>query len=269
MLDAAALVPLASLSTAPRVSPSKPRLRPPVSPPLASSVSLPPRRRRHDLNPSPPPVSRPPSSSTRPPLFLKDRVVNVAGKIVARYKNTYGNYDSEACVLFDKQNDFEPVKMNNNMSNYAVAVDGFAIIVDAGNFLYRPIKWRHWSGSEEDEPDNESSSTSSSSNNDNPRCHHHCEESKLYSSELTEVYSIFIGRKRKEALKILGTVELSSEYHSTQHYVFKSTGNDGVEVENSQKVLPVMGVHMSSVYMTFYASSMLDLKVNLEDVFGK
>ncbi|VFQ70206.1 unnamed protein product [Cuscuta campestris] len=46
----------------------------------------------------------------------KDRVVNVAGKIVARYKNTYGNYVSEACILFDKQNDFEPVKMNNNMS---------------------------------------------------------------------------------------------------------------------------------------------------------
>ncbi|VFR00869.1 unnamed protein product [Cuscuta campestris] len=45
------------------------------------------------------------------------RVVNVAGKIVARYKGTYGNYNSEACVLFEKQNDFEPVQMKNNLES--------------------------------------------------------------------------------------------------------------------------------------------------------
>ncbi|VFQ96936.1 unnamed protein product [Cuscuta campestris] len=174
MLDAAALVPLASPSTAPRVSPSKPRLRPPVSPPLASSVSLPPRRRRHDLNPSPPPMSRPPSSSTRPPLFLKVTMQWLwMGLPLLWMREIF-------CT---------------------VLLSGVTGVVQK-----------------------------------KMRCHHHCEESKLYSSELTEVYSIFIGRKRKKALKILGTVELSSEYHSTQHYVFKSTSNDGVEVENSQKV---------------------------------
>ncbi|VFQ74728.1 unnamed protein product [Cuscuta campestris] len=45
----------------------------------------------------------------------KGRVVNVAGKIVARFKNTYGNYDSEGCVLFEKQDGFEPVVMNNEL----------------------------------------------------------------------------------------------------------------------------------------------------------
>ena len=38
--------------------------------------------------------------------------LNVNGKIVARYANTYGNYSSEDCVLFEKQDSDLPVEIN-------------------------------------------------------------------------------------------------------------------------------------------------------------
>ncbi|VFR00921.1 unnamed protein product [Cuscuta campestris] len=64
------------------------------------------------------------------------------------------------------------------------------------------------------------------------------------------------------ALKIFGTIELSSGKNS--HYLFKRTGNDGVEIEDSQKVLPLGDVHMR-----LDECSMPELKANLKDVGGK
>jgi hypothetical protein len=42
---------------------------------------------------------------------ISKEIVNVNGKIVARYADTYGNYSSLKCVLFKKQDtEFEPVE---------------------------------------------------------------------------------------------------------------------------------------------------------------
>ncbi|RAL50584.1 hypothetical protein DM860_014526 [Cuscuta australis] len=64
------------------------------------------------------------------------------------------------------------------------------------------------------------------------------------------------------ALNIFGTVEVS--INNNTHYLFKSNSNDGAEVEDSQKVLP-----LNVTCTSFDDYGVLELKVNLEDVCGK
>ncbi|VFQ70256.1 unnamed protein product [Cuscuta campestris] len=225
-------------------------------------------------------------------------VVNLAGKIFARYKNTFGNYNSKPCVLFEKQNGSESVKMNNKLgmsrkllrlpaySSLEVELDlmdvntkkpikktfkcfnedgifaGDRVLDVEGDFaiiLIRAlISYPQKSSVDKIKANNEMSLY----NTGNPR-YDVGQESTLIPSMFVEFYSIFIGHKKMgSALKIFGTVELSSGKNS--HYLFKRTGNDGVEIEDSQKVLPLGDVHMR---LDEY--SMPELKVDLKDVGGK
>ncbi|VFQ70218.1 unnamed protein product [Cuscuta campestris] len=228
-------------------------------------------------------------------------VVNLAGKIVARYKNTCGNYNSEPCVLFEKKNGFEAVNMKERLcmsrrwlglhayssleidldltdfntgkklanktvevfcrdeiyaGECAVDVGGFAIVVDASLFPFPHCGWSDWDNVKYD-------NKSFSSKNGNPRSLDQDRESILRPSDLVEFYSLFIGCKTMgTALNIIGTVEFSSDNNT--HYLFQRMGDDGVEVEDSQKVLP-----LNDVYTLFDECSTLEMKVNLEDVGGK
>ncbi|VFQ70321.1 unnamed protein product [Cuscuta campestris] len=248
--------------------------------------------------------------SVRPSSKDMGGVVNIAGKIVARYKNTCGNYTSEPCILFEKQNEFEPVKMNRKLGmsrawlglpayssleldldlrdidtnkkltrrvellgengmhagEYAVAVDDFAIVVDAALFTFPLAGHSGWSDSNNHKKLCslvEFMLESSSLNNGNLWSHDQGGESILKPSKLVEFYSIFIGRKKMAALNIFGTVEVSINNNYT-HYLFKSNSNDGADIEDSQKVLP-----LNVTCVSFDDYGMLELKVNLEDVCGK
>ncbi|VFQ70319.1 unnamed protein product [Cuscuta campestris] len=241
--------------------------------------------------------------SVRPSSQDMGRVVNIAGKIVARYKNTCGNYTSEPFILFEKEGEFEPVQMNNELrmsrewlgmpayssleldldlrdfdtnkkltrrvellgencmyaAEYGAAVDGFAIAVDAGLYPY-PLNGVGWGDCFSDK--NLLSLLnfeleSSSPNNGNLWCH----DQGLKPSPLVEFYSIFIGCKKRVALKVVGTVEFSSDGNT--RYLFKSDSNDGVEVEDTQKVIP-----LKVACMNFGHYDSLEFKVNLEDVGG-
>ncbi|VFR00926.1 unnamed protein product [Cuscuta campestris] len=80
---------------------------------------------------------------------------------------------------------------------------------------------------------------------------------------ILEFYSIFIGRKKMgSTLKIFGSVEFS--FGNNTQYLFKRTGNDGVDIEDSQEVLP-----LRDVPMRVDEYNRPELKVDLKDVGGK
>ncbi|VFQ74722.1 unnamed protein product [Cuscuta campestris] len=56
----------------------------------------------------------------------KDLVVNVSGKIVMRYRNICGNYNSEPCVLFEKENGFVSVKMEELLPRKLLGVPAYS-----------------------------------------------------------------------------------------------------------------------------------------------
>ncbi|VFQ70187.1 unnamed protein product [Cuscuta campestris] len=231
----------------------------------------------------------------------KGRVVNVAGKIAARYKSTYGNYDSQEFVLFEKQNDFEPLNMENDTTTWSTwmglpAYSTLELDVDLTDFntrrklIKKTVELFKSNTTYADScavvegdfailvgaklieypldrmwsysDEDLCENELSSSNNGNPWCPLHGQQKIPQPSKLVEFYSIFIGRKELAALNIYGTVEFSSNNHT--EYLFKKTSNDAVEVKGSQKVLPFIDVYRKVVQY-----KMLELKVNLKDVGGK
>lgn len=228
--------------------------------------------------------------------------VNVAGKISARYKNTYGNYDSEEWTLFESKDEFEPVNLKMNkflrLSRYWLGKPAYSSLIldldlrdfDANTTLIkRKVELFDRNGVFSTEylvtvdgltidvhmpmfsyqPDGccyESSDSDESDDEcvfeDNLRYHHHSMPVTPCASNLVEFYSVLIGRRNLMALNVSGTIEITTDHNS--QYLFKSIGDDVVKMEEGDKVLPLLEVDKE-----YYDCETLELKINLKDVDGK
>ncbi|VFQ93780.1 unnamed protein product [Cuscuta campestris] len=200
--------------------------------------------------------------------------VNVAGKISARYKNTYGNYDSEEWTLFESKDEFEPVNLKMNkflrLSRYWLGKPAYSSLIldldlrdfDANTTLIkRKVELFDRNGVFSTEylvtvdgltidvhmpmfsyqPDGccyESSDSDESDDEcvfeDNLRYHHHSMPVTPCASNLVEFYSVLIGRRNLMALNVSGTIEITTDHNS--QYLFKSIGDDVVKMEEGDKV---------------------------------
>ncbi|VFQ70186.1 unnamed protein product [Cuscuta campestris] len=231
----------------------------------------------------------------------KSRLVDVAGKIVARYKITYGNYDSEACVLFEKQNDFEPVRMKNYLSLSRTwlglpAYSSLEIDLDLRDFntnrnlVRKRVRLFHENGSYAgeyaeavddlaiiidarlfpyphdgrngcDDSDKGESNNELSSSNNGNPWCHGHGQQSIPQPSKLAEFYSIFIGRKKLVALNIVGTVEFSSNDNTQNLFKRKTGYDAMKVEDSQKLLP-----LSDVYSSFVENTSLELKVDLEDL---
>uniref|UniRef100_A0A803NBU9 DUF6598 domain-containing protein n=1 Tax=Chenopodium quinoa TaxID=63459 RepID=A0A803NBU9_CHEQI len=220
--------------------------------------------------------------------------LNVNGKIVARYANTYGNYSSEDCVLFEKQDSDFPVEINPAkrfpLSRCWVSLPSYSsLIVNLNLYEFktmRKIVDQSVKLSVED-----GRITSSSILLDDLAIHVHvawfspdvvgqridskigfpssfelswnlrAHQSKPWASPALEIFSIFFGRGRQKTVQIYGSIEVLSDDDDMICYIFNRDEKDALVLSENEKSLPV-----SDGSRVFDDCSSLQMKFSIKDI---
>ncbi|GAA0187216.1 hypothetical protein LIER_34504 [Lithospermum erythrorhizon] len=174
-----------------------------------------------------------------------DEIVNVNGKIVARYADTYSSADD---------NDDESLVDDES----------------EGGILDQKIEQMDTDGDDEysdddddgESPIDESGDVLSSSPNRYSWCLR-SHKNKPRSTEAVEIFSVFIGQEKSKAVQIYGSIELLNGLDIEFGYIFKKDENDALGLSENVK-----SISIPDGSRVFDDCSSLEMKFDIKDVEG-